>query len=88
MLDRIDATDANDPGMGVARSRARSLRRARDAKAQRLRRVEALAAPGIGVKDIIATADLPTTMGSPIYAGAPSGRLTPNAWRGSTVRAV
>jgi len=28
-----------------------------------------LAGIGVGVKDIIATADLPTTMGSPIYAG-------------------
>jgi amidase len=29
----------------------------------------ALGGIGIGVKDIIATADLPTTMGSPIFAG-------------------
>ena len=56
-----------DRRLGDARSRARASE-----QAQRCRRGRPCAGPlggiGIGVKDIIATDDLPTTVGSPIYA--------------------
>ena len=42
---------------------------------------------GIGVKDIIATADLPTTVGLADLRRLPAGRTTPRAWRGCAPRA-
>jgi Asp-tRNA(Asn)/Glu-tRNA(Gln) amidotransferase A subunit family amidase len=70
LLDRIDATDANVQAWAwLDRERALAAARARDARrtsggASRLEGVS------IGVKDIVATASMPTQMGSPIYAGA------------------
>jgi Asp-tRNA(Asn)/Glu-tRNA(Gln) amidotransferase A subunit family amidase len=57
--------------MGASRPRARAgccacARRASEEAPRRVR----LAGIGIGVKDIIATSDQPTQLGSPIFAGA------------------
>jgi amidase len=67
-LDRIDADDARvrawahvDPELVLAR--ARELDRARLARRGRLHGIP------IGVKDILDTHDMPTSYGSPIYAG-------------------
>ena len=67
-LARVAATDADDRGVGASRSRARSRGGGSLRRAQRAGRGP-LHGIGIGVKDIIATADQPTQMGSPIYAG-------------------
>ncbi|HEX4522043.1 MAG TPA: amidase [Casimicrobiaceae bacterium] len=70
LLDRIDATDANVQAWAwLDRERALDAARALDVRrtpggASRLYGVP------IGVKDIVATAGMPTQMGSPIYAGA------------------
>lgn len=70
LLDRIDATDANVQAWAwLDREHALVAARARDARrssggGSRLEGVP------IGVKDIVATAGMPTQMGSPIYAGA------------------
>ncbi len=70
LLDRIDATDvAIDAWAFLDTDRALAKARAIDALRSEGRNLGALAGIGIGVKDIIATADLPTQMGSPIYAG-------------------
>src|ERR1700720_2826085 len=68
LLDRIAATDANvlawaylDPEGAVAAARAIDAERAAGAP------IGPLAGIGIGVKDIVATVDQPTQMGSPIY---------------------
>ena len=70
LLERIDATDANvqawawlDREHALAAARALDARRTSGGGS----RLEGVA---IGVKDIIATAGMPTQMGSPIYAGA------------------
>jgi Asp-tRNA(Asn)/Glu-tRNA(Gln) amidotransferase A subunit family amidase len=70
LLDRIDATDANvqawawlDRGHALAAARALDARQT-SGGGSRLEGVP------IGVKDIVATAGMPTQMGSPIYAGA------------------
>src|SRR5438874_7179466 len=71
LLDRIASSDANvqawahlDPAAALEAAR----------RADREREVAAAPGPlagiGIGVKDIIATANVPTQLGSPIYAGA------------------
>ncbi|MEO8754942.1 MAG: amidase, partial [Casimicrobiaceae bacterium] len=65
-LARIAATDATIQAWEVldpAHVRAAAQR------SDALHGKGSLAGIGIGVKDIIATADLPTTMGSPIFAG-------------------
>jgi amidase len=59
----IDAWETLDPA--YVRAQAQRCDDARDTEANR----GLLAGIGIGVKDIIATADLPTTMGSKIFAG-------------------
>jgi Asp-tRNA(Asn)/Glu-tRNA(Gln) amidotransferase A subunit family amidase len=71
LLDRIAATDANvlawaylDPEGALAAARQADAERAAGAP------IGPLAGIGIGVKDIVATADQPTQLGSPIYAGA------------------
>lgn len=71
LLDRIAATDANVQAWAYLDSEAalEAARRSdveRDAGAV----VGPLAGIGIGVKDIVATADQPTQLGSPIYVGA------------------
>jgi Asp-tRNA(Asn)/Glu-tRNA(Gln) amidotransferase A subunit family amidase len=70
LLDRIDATDANvqawawlDREQALATARALDARRASGGGSK-------LDGVPIGVKDIVATAGIPTQMGSPIYAGA------------------
>jgi aspartyl-tRNA(Asn)/glutamyl-tRNA(Gln) amidotransferase subunit A len=70
LLDRIDATDANVQAWAwLDREHALAAARAVDA-----RRTpgggSTLEGVPIGVKDIVATAGMPTQMGSPIYAGA------------------
>lgn len=71
LLERIAATDANVQAWAHL-DREQALAAARDADAHRAAGVSAgpLAGIGLGVKDIIATADQPTQLGSPIYAGA------------------
>ena len=71
LLQRVAATDANvqawthlDPELALGAARDIDERRQAGHEAR------ALAGIGIGIKDIIATADQPTQMGSPIYAGA------------------
>jgi len=71
LLDRIAATDANvlawaylDPDGALAAAREADAERRAGAP------VGPLAGIGIGVKDIVATSDQPTQLGSPIYAGA------------------
>ena len=71
LLERIAATDANVQAWAhLDRAHTRAL--ARDADARREAGADGgrLAGVAIGVKDIIATADQPTQMGSPIYSGA------------------
>jgi Asp-tRNA(Asn)/Glu-tRNA(Gln) amidotransferase A subunit family amidase len=71
MLDRIAATDANVQAWAHL-DREHALAQSRGADALREAGVVAgpLAGIGIGVKDIISTADQPTQLGSPIFAGA------------------
>jgi Asp-tRNA(Asn)/Glu-tRNA(Gln) amidotransferase A subunit family amidase len=71
LLDRIAATDANVQAWAYFDADA-ALDAARRADVERDAGVAAgpLAGIGIGVKDIVATADQPTQLGSPIYAGA------------------
>ncbi len=71
LLDRIAATDANvlawaylDPDGALAAARQADAERRAGAP------VGPLAGIGIGVKDIVATADQLTQLGSPIFAGA------------------
>src|SRR5262249_5585294 len=67
LLERIAATHAKIQAWAhLDREAAMKTAAACDAEG----RSGALAGAGIGVKDIIATADQPTQMGSPIYAGA------------------
>lgn len=70
-LDRIAATDANVQAWAYLDAE-QALQAARRSDAERAAgcRAEALAGIGIGVKDIVATADQPTQLGSPIYAAA------------------
>ncbi|MEO8566548.1 MAG: amidase, partial [Betaproteobacteria bacterium] len=70
LLDRIDATDANvqawawlDRGRALAAAGALDARRASGGASM-------LEGVPIGVKDIVATAGMPTQMGSPIYTGS------------------
>ena len=70
LLDRIDATDANvqawawlDREHALASAGAQDVRRTSEGASM-------LAGVPIGVKDIVATAGMPTQMGSPIFAGA------------------
>src|SRR5689334_13949403 len=70
LLARIDATDA-DVGAWAFVDREVALRAARHADAKRAWNPGLpLAGVPIGVKDIIATSDQPTGLGSPIYEGA------------------
>ena len=71
LVERIAATDANvlawahfDGAAAIAAARRCDAERRSGASAG------PLAGIGIGVKDIIATADQPTQMGSPLFAGA------------------
>jgi Asp-tRNA(Asn)/Glu-tRNA(Gln) amidotransferase A subunit family amidase len=71
LLERIAATDANvlawaclDPGTALAAARRCDAERSAGGA------IGPLAGIGIGVKDIVATIDQPTQLGSPIYAGA------------------
>ena len=67
LLERIAATDAK-VGAWTHLDREAALKAA--AACDAAGRSGPLAGLGIGVKDIIATADQPTQMGSPIYSGA------------------
>jgi len=71
LLERIAATDANVQAWAHL-DRSHALALARDADARRDAGVDGgrLAGVAIGVKDIIATADQPTQMGSAIYSSA------------------
>jgi Asp-tRNA(Asn)/Glu-tRNA(Gln) amidotransferase A subunit family amidase len=71
LLERVAATDANVQAWAYL-DRERALAAARGCDARRASGIDAgpLAGIAIGVKDIIATDDMPTQMGSPIYAGA------------------
>ena len=71
LLERIAASDANVLAWAHLDSAA-ALEAARKLDRERAAGVidGPLAGIGIGVKDIVATADQPTQMGSPIYAGA------------------
>ena len=71
LLDRIAATDANVQAW-VHLDREHGLALAEDADARREAGIDAapLAGVAVGVKDVVATADQPTQLGSPIYAGA------------------
>ena len=70
LLDRIESTDANVQAWAwLDRDRVMSAARAQDAKRAAGGASDLEGVP-IGVKDIIATAGVPTQMGSPIYAGA------------------
>jgi Asp-tRNA(Asn)/Glu-tRNA(Gln) amidotransferase A subunit family amidase len=73
VLDRIAATDANVQAWAYL-NREQVLAAARDSDARGGAGIDAgpLAGVGLGVKDIIATIDMPTQNGSPIYAGAQS----------------
>jgi Asp-tRNA(Asn)/Glu-tRNA(Gln) amidotransferase A subunit family amidase len=67
LLDRVAATDANVQAWAhLDREHAIATARAIDVN----RPAGPLAGIGIGAKDIIATADLPTQLGSPIFADA------------------
>jgi Asp-tRNA(Asn)/Glu-tRNA(Gln) amidotransferase A subunit family amidase len=70
-LDRISATDANVQAWAHL-DREHALAQARATDARRKTGIDAgpLAGIGIGVKDVIATADQPTQLGSPIFSGA------------------
>jgi len=71
MLERVAATDANVQAWAhLDREHALCAARACDARRAAGEGDGALAGIGIGVKDIIATADLPTELGSVIYADA------------------
>jgi Asp-tRNA(Asn)/Glu-tRNA(Gln) amidotransferase A subunit family amidase len=70
LLDRIDATDANVQAWAwLDREHALAAARVLDARRSSGGRSRLEGVP-IGVKDIVATAGMPTQMGSPIYAGA------------------
>lgn len=70
LLDRIDATDANVQAWAwLDRERALEAARAQDAK-RSSGAGSTLEGVPIGVKDIVATAGIPTQMGSPICSGA------------------
>ena len=70
LLDRIDATDANIQAWAwLDREHALAAARALDARRTSGGGTRLEGVP-IGVKDIVATAGMPTQMGSPIYAGA------------------
>ena len=70
LLDRIDATDANVQAWAWL-DRERALGAARTIDARRTSQgASTLEGVPIGVKDIVATAGMPTQMGSPIYAGS------------------
>src|SRR5215471_1980086 len=71
LLDRIAATDANVQAW-VHLDPEHALALARDADARREAGIDAAPLGGVpvGVKDVVATADQPTQLGSPIYAGA------------------
>ncbi|MEO8740476.1 MAG: amidase [Casimicrobiaceae bacterium] len=71
MLDRIAATDANVQAWAYL-DREYAIATARDIDVNRPD--GPLAGIGIGAKDIIATADLPTQIGSPIFADAQPSR--------------
>jgi Asp-tRNA(Asn)/Glu-tRNA(Gln) amidotransferase A subunit family amidase len=71
LLERIAATDANvlawaylDPDGAIADARRSDAERGAGGAAG------PLAGIGLGVKDVVATIDQPTQLGSPIYAGA------------------
>jgi Asp-tRNA(Asn)/Glu-tRNA(Gln) amidotransferase A subunit family amidase len=71
LLERVAATDANVQAWAcLDRERALAAARACDARRASGVAVGPLAGIGVGVKDIIATVDMPTQMGSVIYAGA------------------
>jgi Asp-tRNA(Asn)/Glu-tRNA(Gln) amidotransferase A subunit family amidase len=70
-LARISATDANVQAWAhLDREHALALARGVDARRNAGVDVGPLAGIGLGVKDVIATADQPTQLGSPIFAGA------------------
>jgi Asp-tRNA(Asn)/Glu-tRNA(Gln) amidotransferase A subunit family amidase len=70
LLDRIEATDANVQAWAwLDREHAMKAAHAHDAR-RASGRASRLEGVPIGVKDIVATAGMPTQMGSPIYAGA------------------
>ncbi len=70
-LDRIAATDANVQAWAhLDRDHALAVARALDVRRSEGTETGPLAGIGIGVKDIIATSDQPTQLGSPIFAGA------------------
>ena len=70
-LDRIAATDANVQAWAhLDREQALAVARALDVRRNAGAETGPLAGIGIGVKDIIATSDQPTQLGSPIFAGA------------------
>jgi Asp-tRNA(Asn)/Glu-tRNA(Gln) amidotransferase A subunit family amidase len=71
LLDRIAATDANVQAWAYLDTEA-ALDAARRSDGERAAgsATGLLAGIGIGVKDVVATADQPTQLGSPIYAGA------------------
>ena len=71
MLDRIAATDANVQAWAYL-DRELVLEHARASDALRGAGIDAgpLSGIGIGVKDVIATGQQPTQLGSPIFAGA------------------
>ena len=70
LLDRIDATDANVQAWAwLDRERALGAARAIDAR-RASSGGSTLEGVPIGVKDIVATAGMPTQMGSPIYIGS------------------
>ena len=68
-LARIAATDARDRGLGAPRSGRTCAPPPTRCDARRPAERGPLHGIGIGVKDIIATADMPTQMGSPVHAG-------------------
>jgi Asp-tRNA(Asn)/Glu-tRNA(Gln) amidotransferase A subunit family amidase len=70
LLERIDATDANvQAWVWLDRERALGAARAIDAR-RNSQGASMLEGIPIGVKDIVATAGMPTQMGSPIYTGS------------------
>jgi Asp-tRNA(Asn)/Glu-tRNA(Gln) amidotransferase A subunit family amidase len=70
LLNRINATDANGQAWAwLDRERALGAARAIDAR-RASQGASMLEGVPIGVKDIVATAGMPTQMGSPIYAGS------------------
>src|ERR1700676_1816267 len=74
LLDRIDGTDGTAAWAHL--DAASALEEARAADARRAAAIDAgeLAGIAIGVKDIVATSDQPTQLGSPIYEGAQPAR--------------